>query len=361
MRTLSLASLLALVCAACGDDDDTHAHDAAPTADGPQLPDAAPPPDAPMLDAGMALIPETPPDPLPTGDPAVTLITYNIGQIAAVLGADERRPLIIEALKAADADVICLQEVFLGYTSPAEVAAAIADVYPYAFWSWAGTTQNRNGLLIASKHPLYRGRVLDYAVQSSLFTDYMLIAAHVLTPTSYFPVMCTHLQAGLEQAEIDEKTAEIDEAIEFAQAQGYLDGPLFWMGDFNAGPDPSGQCVPGADPVCSGACTTETPIPCSEAPDEVNWNRVKVTFTDPNEGWTDCTTCRDMFIPLQLVPLYNAEPDQRIDHCFYRNLGTSQFVSSERIFDEPQMIMSGGKTLETLSDHYGVRCTFSPP
>lgn len=358
MKAVLLAAVLLI---ACGDDAATTGDDV----DGSVAVDApAPPPDASAIDGSTPMIPEAPPGTPPTGDPEVTVLTYNMGLIQLVKGPAERKPIIIEELKTSGADVICLQEAFNQYTSSADMAAQIADVYPYSWWTWSGETNWGNGLVIASKYPLYRGRERRYQAQDpGMYVDRMVISAHVLTPTSYFPVMCTHMQAGLQPSYRAIKQAELDEALAFATEQGYLDGPLFFLGDYNFGPDPTGQCVDGRDPPCEGACTQEGQ-PCTLPPDVENYDRILQTFEDPNAGWTECSSCRDQFIPMAVLPLYTNEPDQRIDHIFVRNLGASELVARERIFDPDdgyEIVLAGGETIYWLSDHYGVKASFAPP
>jgi endonuclease/exonuclease/phosphatase family metal-dependent hydrolase len=222
-------------------------------------------------------------------------------------------------------------------------------VFPYAFWTHTGETGLGNGLVILSKHPLFRGRELRFVAQDpNAFVDRMVIAANVLTADSYFTVLCTHLQAGLTGEPLTVKMEEIQETLAWAQAEGYLEAgwPAFWLGDFNAGPDPLMTCDPSSE--------------CPEPPDLANYDLVRQTFTDPNEGFPECTSCRDQFIPMAVIAIFNNEPDQRIDHCFHRGLETGVFVSGDRVFDEPQSIMiAGGETLEWLSDHYGMSCAFA--
>lgn len=357
LRRMFTASLGATLLVACGDSIVPDELDAAPAVDAPPVSDAS------SLDGGRPVLPEAPPGTPPSGPPSVTVLTFNMGLIQLVRGPAERKPVIVDELRASGADVICLQESFNQYTSPGDMAARIADVYPYAWWSPAGETNWGNGLVIASKYPLYRGRERRYQAQDpGRYVDRMVLSAHVLTPTSYFAVMCTHLQAGLQPEYRGIKRAELDEAIAFAGEQGYLDGPLFFLGDFNFGPDPTGQCVDGAEPPCQGACTQESQ-PCTLPPDVENYDRALQTFGDPFAGRTECSSCRDQFIPMAVLPLYTNEPDQRIDHVFTRNIGASRMLSGERIFDGDdgyQIQLSNGETIYWLSDHYGMKGTFGP-
>jgi endonuclease/exonuclease/phosphatase family metal-dependent hydrolase len=364
---IPLTLLLAVAPACGGDDDDGPVADAAPNPDTPTPPDAAGP------DATSVVLPEAPPSTPPTGDPKVTLVTYNTGLIDAniVKAPLERKPLIIAALKQLDADVICLQEVFNQYGGPGEMAAQLADTYPHSFWTFAGQGHPLgNGVLIVSKHPLYRGRELAFQAQSGI-VDRVIIAANVLTADSYFTVMCTHLQAGLDTggpgASVSIRQAEINEVFAWAQAEGYLaaGNKTFWLGDFNAGPDPVGQCA-GMMPPSPDCCDPMAAMnACTAVADVDSYNLVKTMFTDANDNTLGCTSCRSRFIPLQVLNTFNYEPSQRIDHCLYRNIGASVPIEKGLVMTQDPAIQysgpgapQGGEVLHSLSDHDGVRCKF---
>jgi endonuclease/exonuclease/phosphatase family metal-dependent hydrolase len=331
------AFIALMVFAGCGSE-------MAPVADDASLPDASAP---------DTLIPEDPPQPIPTGPPSVVLISFNTALIDTIKGGAERLPLIIDAIKSSGADVICLEEVWNKYTTHQAMADAVRSAYPYAFWtdySSNGPTGYGNGEMILSKYPLYRGRVHPYvAIAPTHSVDYMLIGADVLEPQqSYFHVMCTHTQTDLDDADVAIRGAEVDEIVAFAQTNGYLDGPTFLLGDFNMGPMTDSACTPTTTPSC--------PLP-----DLANYDKLRATFPDPNVGWLECTWCRDRAIPLQVFPrLFAADPDSRVDHCFARNLGASALRSVTTVFGEMQNIPFGSETLVSLSDHLGVRCTFAP-
>jgi endonuclease/exonuclease/phosphatase family metal-dependent hydrolase len=364
MRGLSTSFILSLTIAiaACGGGGSTP--------DGGPIVDGGNSDGGPGADATVVELPEAPPTPPPQGvTPNVKLYTYNTGLIDRLLvkAPEERRPFIVDAIKAADADVICIQELYQSYGGPERMAADLKQVYPYATWRWRNTsdTQLGYGLLIASKHPLYRARSLKYeAIGANSVVNRGLVAADVLTSDSYFTVMCTHLQAGLDAASVTVKGGEITEAVAFAQQQGYLaDGHItFWLGDFNAGPDPTDPSLCPDDPDC---CVAPA---CTKTADTTSYELVKsMGFTDPNTNALGATSSRSVFIPLQGLPIYNNEPSQRIDHCFYRGLPMADFGGGSIVFDEDPMIdytgpgaPQGGQILHTMSDHLGVRCVWRP-
>lgn len=356
MRSFGLAFLFALV--ACGGGDSTP--DARQIADAPPQIDST----VPMNDGGTAMIPEDLPDPLPSGTVDLKVATFNAGLIAVVKGSEERLALQIPALKALDADVICLQEIFTQYTSGPTMAAALADTYPHSYWTWTGQYVQGNGLLIVSKHPLYRGREHYYTMGNGGPTvDRMIIGVTMVDSANQWHanVLCTHMHAGLKAADLPVKLDEATEINTWAASEGYTTGPTFLLGDFNAGPIPP-SFLDACECDTNGNTDPNTCTPC-DAADLATWNKVREVFTDPFPENADFfTSGRDQFLQLAVVPgLFPDEPTQRIDHCMYRDLGAAEFLSGETVLDEPQTISVGGETLEYLSDHYGVSCTFGVP
>lgn len=330
----------------CGDDGDGATADAS-VADAPRAADAPPAPDATPSDAGTAMIPEEPPQPVPTGPPNVKLITYNVALMGTIKWAADRKPLIVEALKAADADVMCLQEVWKEFSSPADLAALLSPAFPYAWWTWQGQTAWGNGLVIVSKHPLYRGRALRFVNNDpGNYVDRTIIGASVLMQDSYFHVLCTHLQAFDDPANLAARMAEIEEIKTWSMAEGYDDGPTFLLGDFNTGP------AILATSMCQTTCNPS---------DVASYGKLLETWTDPNEDWEQCTYCQVHARPMQLLGVDPNEPDVRIDHCLYREIGASTQKERGVVFDEVVTFTSGGQQImSTLSDHLGVRCVFAP-
>jgi len=333
--------------------------------------DARPGIDANLGDAGTASLPEELPDPMPTGDPDLTVVMYNMGIIATVKGPAERLPLIRDGLKGLDVDVICMAECYRGpYTNPEAFAAELADVYPYSYWTETGKFASYNGLLIVSKHPLYRGREVYYSQGNDgpQTVDRMGIGVTVVDKDGewYANVMCTHQHAGLDPAgettNSDIRSSEITELTALGTEEGYYDGPTFMLGDYNSGPG-----VPPED--CECETTPDTCDPICRPPDMTAYG-VAISLgwtdpfpTDPSPFWT---SGREQYTSLELIPgLYPAEPSQRIDHCFYRNLGTSVFKDGGIELDDPVDIevegLDGPETIHYLSDHYPVSCTFGPP
>lgn len=377
-------TVAAFVIAACGGGNDG-VDDARPVSD------AAPPPaDAAPVDGSTSGLPETPPEPLPTGDPAVTVVSFNTALAATIWYAEERKPFIVEKLEAlaADADVVCLQEVWDSYapnqtSGPKELAELVKTEWPYAFWDYTKEFVWGNGLLILSKHPLYRGRSKWFEANDDLeICDRMVLGVDVLMEdSSYFHVMCTHLQAQEGDVNIAIREAEIAEVRSWAEEQGYYDGPTFFLGDMNCGV----QTAP-----CTGVTCTEV--------DADNYQRLLEDWNDPNEAdggvpnvAGQCTYCVETARPLQRLDecasggIADCDPDVRLDHCFYHAIGTSELAEASIVLDDivevtPEVgpdwdacdggvpcgeFCGGDDPCEPresqISDHKGVRCRFAPP
>lgn len=356
MRGAAILVAIGLSFPACGDDGGSSSTiDARRPDSAVNTIDAA----GPSFDGGSAVIPETRPSPLPSGAPSLTAVTYNAGLIAVVKGRNERMPLIVNALKALDADVICLQEIYSGTIEPPAFHAMLADTYPNAYWTWTGAYPQRTGLLIVSKHPLYRGRELYYTMGNDGPTvDRAAIGVTMVASNDawYANVLCTHWHAGLANAsDLAVRSNHADELKTWATNEGYLSEPSILLGDFNAGP-----AWPSA-PACEcGTMTSTCDNPCDPW-DAASYNKIAADWTDPFDGADFVTSGREQFLHLAVVPgLFPDEPSQRIDHCFHRGLTGSSFYGGGLALDEMQSISAGGETLEYLSDHYAVTCTFRP-
>lgn len=355
MRTRFLALALTVLAVGCGGGDAQP--DARPDGriyDGPPGPDA-----------GSAVIPEDLPDPLPSEPVNGSFVTFNAGLIQVVKGGPERIPLQVPALKALDADVLCLQEIYMAYTSPPAYAAMLADTYPYAYWTWEGQYQMRSGLLIVSKHPLYRGRTVRYDQGNEGPTvDRMAIAATVVDATDgwHANIVCTHLHAGLKTPDPATRLAEAQQLRTWAAEQNVDDGPSILLGDMNSGPVP-----PSYTDICEcsdfGEADAGTCDNCDLADTDTR-AELGMTWTDPWPLTADFfTSGREQFLSLAVVPgLFPDEPTQRIDHCMHAGIAPSAFVgdASGLVMTADPNLDVDGEILHYLSDHYGVRCTFAP-
>jgi endonuclease/exonuclease/phosphatase family metal-dependent hydrolase len=345
---------LALV-GACGGDDGGNTPDARPRPDAEVPIDGAPP------DGGTSGLPETLPDPLPTGPVDTKVMTFNVGLIQLVRGSVQRLPHIIAAVEASDAEIVCFQEVYLQYTNPATVAAELADTYPYAAWTWEATNTIGPGTMIVSKVPLYRQRFLRYTMNDPNGTvDRAVIAATAVADDWSLNVLCTHIQAGLDAPSTAIRRDQIAELGDFVTEHGYATGPSVLLGDFNAGPEanpnePTEEC--DAETCPSGCLAVDTQS-ITELETVYGW-----TDRSDEEAFTTCTWCKAEGTALALVDLFPCEGSQRIDHCFVRGLtGGSDITAQVRTMDQTVNIpLDSGANAQTLSDHYAVACTIAPP
>lgn len=280
----------------------------------------------------------------PPAEPSqLALGTFNTGLISVVKGRDARKPEIVDAIVASKLDVLCLQELF-DPIDAADFAESVEETFPHSHYSALGDSNFGNGLMILSRYPLQDGKALLFDEADPLgLTDRMVISADLELEDGSMSILCTHVQAGLGDASIAVRSAQLQELVTFAEEQGYLTGPTVVLGDFNMGPDPVENCTPDSEPACLAA-------------DVQSYEQMLMTFDDPAADWAQCTQCRDVFLPMQVIDIYADEPDQRIDHCFTRNLGAWSVSSTETIFDDTVSIEADGETLTSLSDHIGVRC-----
>ncbi len=359
MRRQRLGLSLALL-AACGGDDPA-AIDAA-RIDGTPI-------DAFSPDGDISGLPEELPSPLPNGDVDARIMTFNIGHFATVRGGRERLPHQITAIEESGADIVCFQEVYtlpdpdVRYVSPHSLAAELADVYPYAAWSWETTNMLGSGNLIVSKVPLYRQRFLRYTMNdANTIVDRAVLAATAVSDDWHLDVLCTHLQAGLDPENAPIRLDQIRELGLFVTEHDYADGPSVLLGDFNAGPDPDplDEECPGQEPSCPATCTpvdTATLATLTGGGASGGW-----TDRAGDLGFTECTYCKPEADALAAVALFPCEGSQRIDHCLSRGTGNAQISALERVMDQAVSIqLSGNNTAMTLSDHYAVKCTISAP
>lgn len=319
--------------------------------DGDAKPDARAP-----WDARPGLLPELLPDPLPTGAQNVKVATINTGLLQTVKGAPERLPVIIEAVKALDADIICLQELYNATTNPKDFATAVAAEFPYSWWNLDRVNGEGNGLAVVSKVPLYRGRFVRFEKNdtNNLVDRGVLGVTAVKDGEWYAHIVCAHMNANLDEEGNGIRLSQVAEIKDLAMEEGYLSGPSFFLADMNAGPMAPSNLTCECE-VVEGTCTPE----CQPA-DTGSYDAVRESWTDSNAAMDDCTQCRDQLNAMAVLSIFDREPSQRLDHCMHNNLsGGAGFKSSNFVLDEPQTIVDGnGEPVPFLSDHKGLRCVY---
>lgn len=173
----------------------------------------------------------------PGGAAGVRVLTWNTlwdRYDADRIDTARRRPLLLAALEAADADVIALQEV------EAPLLALLAEA-PWVRARYtlgtdpAGRDIDECGLLLLSRLPVIE------AAHHALGPHKAVTALTVRTPTGPLVVACTHLSsdhstdgAGLRRAQL----------ARLAEGLAGVDGELIVLGDFNDGSDgPAGPAA----------------------------------------------------------------------------------------------------------------------
>ncbi|MGF1429097.1 poly(A) polymerase [Kitasatospora sp. LaBMicrA B282] len=134
-----------------------------------------------------------------------------------------RRPLLLAALRAADADVVALQEVEAGL-----LALLLADPWVRASYTVdvdpAGREVEQSGLLLLSRLPVTE------AARHRLGPHKALAAVTVSTPVGPVVVATTHLSSDHSERGADRRQAELDR---LAEGFAGLGGELVLVGDFN--------------------------------------------------------------------------------------------------------------------------------
>ena len=277
-----------------------------------------------------------------------SVLTFNAGLLdVRIFGRSVHRPLpavearlaaLAPALRAIDADLVALQEVY-HRRNQRYLRQALADLYPHAAGMAAGGYRLGSDLLVLSKHPLVDARCIRFRRamrEESLFTDRGLLALTVDLP-ALGPVrlVTLHASAGglFHHPESAAAEAIRDAQIEQALALARQEGPVLLVGDFNAGPEASAhqyRCVLEAGYVDAFA----------EA------GAVGVSWAPRN--------------PLVAAGGEAHLSPQRVDHAFLNAPLRARLrpAAAAIVMDAPA-VRDGGRDLP-LSDHYGVLVHLAP-
>ena len=148
---------------------------------------------------------------------------------------EERLPVVIDRLRAADPDVICLQEVWHdGTTSSAEV---IAEALGYES-HFAGTIEFEQGVrfgnAVVSRWPITATDELPLPAGDDGDEHRLVLRADLDGPRGPLQVFCTHLNWRLDHSHIrQEQVTALAEMVAAAKPRSY---PPIVCGDFNAEP-----------------------------------------------------------------------------------------------------------------------------
>ena len=335
----------------------------------------------------------------PAGE--LTLLAYNTGlAYDAVALAEGRKPAILDALKAEEADVICLQEVWTA-RDVEEFKAALADGYPHAYHRRTEDTSGRSvGCGIFSTLKL-SGCVKDKCepegisgeecVQDQCKSEYdslgeecqLCLAANTTSPTwcARWPgakqfawggrngLMMLSRTPMTDLAHTQYDTLLVRRSVLSATIAGrrvhctHLSSDLdvvpypegrdmtSWVEELEAqvdvidGLDSADECAILLGDLNMGPETETLEVEVASA-----WD--KLAAAGYTEDWDDpvCTWCADN-------PLTDGLGAKQLDHVMTRGCDL-QGATYERALDQPVSVEEGRASHETrLSDHYGVRAT----
>lgn len=243
---------------------------------------------------------------------------------------EERQSAIRATMRAVDADVWCIQEVFRG-----DDAADQADELAEALGGYHVTHASRFapdrfresiGNAVLSRYPITATATCSLSAPPGLDELRLVVRADIETPTRPVEVFSTHLnyrldQSHVRQQQVRELCAFVDETTERRVV------PPIVCGDFNADPE--------SDEIRMMTGLTAVPVP-------------KLVFIDAwRAGGTGPGPTWDNRNPFAAA---DHEPDRRIDYVFVgypREGGIGKVVHAERLGTEPV----GGVW---PSDHLGV-------
>ena len=229
----------------------------------------------------------------------MTVVTLNTW---GVNGPPERRPVLLNAIRELDADILLLQE--------ATDARLLTELdYPFLF------TAAEGWLAIASRWPAERHGSVTYKTVSPMETyRRQLLLAEIQAPGGPLWTGCTHLSWKAEDG-----ATRLAQAEELVRLVSELPEPLLLGGDFNAPPE-------------------EPPIQRIRKAGFTDLH-AKLHPSEPGITWDN----RNPFIQSHSVRF----PDRRIDYLFMRGAAPRP-VSCEVVCRSPSP--------EGLypSDHYGV-------
>ncbi|MFI8886232.1 poly(A) polymerase [Streptomyces sp. NPDC053813] len=180
-------------------------------------------------DAAWAPVPEDAPAPTPSSGP-LTLLTWNTlwdRYDSDRIDTARRRPLLLDALRAADADVIALQE-----AEPALLALLLAAPWVrggYTLWADpAGRDVADCGLLLLSRVPVREAGL------HALGPHKAVAAVVVDGPGGPVTVAATHLSSDHSPDGARRRDAELSD---LATGLAAIEGEVALLGDFNDGGD----------------------------------------------------------------------------------------------------------------------------
>lgn len=143
----------------------------------------------------------------------------------------------IEILRKQDADVICLQEVAMGWIlrggDPSErIARELGYPHRVRFWHEENLGIFRTGLAILSKHPIEEPIYREFARHGFWDAKGYLLAHIALPGGKRLPIVNLHLASTRDDTIRQAEWTELEEVVKPLQSKG----PVLVTGDFNTQP-----------------------------------------------------------------------------------------------------------------------------
>ena len=276
------------------------------------------------------------------------LISFNTGLFAITVAGKHVRSMVpfvperlekqLQEIPKLGADVLGVQELFHKHVQ-SRYKTALAQHFPYSYVPKnISPFRFSNGLGLFSKYPLHNTyfRTFRAAQNIEKFACFGFVDAVVEYPKQPFRVINVHMSVGGIKTKSDEGVAKEIRERQLEQIFHHLhyyptdDIPTVLMGDFNAGPQASGELMKSL---------------------------VKEGYYDPGVHITN----RKRFLtwdnqnPLVSKGQYDRQ-DAQLDHIFVCNQFAERIKGYKigRVFDDPCVDTPWGEI--PLSDHYGLFC-----
>jgi endonuclease/exonuclease/phosphatase family metal-dependent hydrolase len=243
---------------------------------------------------------------------------------------EARQPAIQATMRAVDADVWCLQEVFRardGTDQAHELAEALGGYHVAYGTGFDGDRFEESiGNAVLSRWPITETATCALSAPDGLDELRVVVRADIASPTRPIEVYSTHLNYRLDQSDVRQQ--QVRELCAFVGLTSARRGfPPIVCGDFNADPE--------ADEIRMLTGLTAVPVPRLVFIDA--W---RAGGTGPGMTWDN----RNDFAAT------DHEPDRRIDYVFVgypRDAGIGQVVHAELVGTAP---------VDDVwpSDHFGV-------
>jgi endonuclease/exonuclease/phosphatase family metal-dependent hydrolase len=243
---------------------------------------------------------------------------------------EARQPAIVDTLRALDADIVCLQEVWEtrdGESQPRALAEALGFHYVAAAGLGLDLAPESLGNAVLSRWPITAARAGALPAPSGLDELRVILRADVDGPRGPLQVFCTHLNWRMDQSHV--RQLQVAAACEFiGSTRADRTFPPIFCGDFNAEPE-SAEIR---------QLTGHAAVPVEKLVFLDAWR----VGGDGGPGWT--------WSRLNPFTASDPEPDRRIDYVFvgYPEAGARGEIVSARV--EGVVPVEGVQP----SDHYAL-------